>query len=92
MYFKLPVSLQEKQEEQLLTSLPPPTPLQIQAIGMAIEKVVQEFGINNEDLEQRLGIKSAMENVLHQKLPGNNNLSSSLIDRNIISLSAEFLY
>ncbi|XP_066471809.1 terminal uridylyltransferase 7 [Tiliqua scincoides] len=62
-------NIKEKQEEQLLTALPPPTPLQIQAIGVAIEKVVQEFGLNNEDLEQRLGIKSAMENVLHQKLP-----------------------
>lgn len=65
------LSLKEKQEEQLLTALPPPTPLQIQAIDVAIEKVVQEFGLNNDDVEQRLSIKTAMENVLHQKLPGN---------------------
>ncbi|XP_077200736.1 terminal uridylyltransferase 7 isoform X2 [Paroedura picta] len=62
-------NIKEKQEEQLLTALPPPTPLQIQAIGAAIEKVVQEFGLNSEDLEQRLRIRTAMENVLHQKLP-----------------------
>ncbi|KAL8203357.1 UNVERIFIED_CONTAM: Terminal uridylyltransferase 7, partial [Gekko kuhli] len=62
-------NIKEKQEEQMLTALPPPTPLQIQAIGVAIEKVVQEFGLNSEDLEQRLRIKTAMENVLHQKLP-----------------------
>ncbi|NWV80007.1 TUT7 uridylyltransferase, partial [Dasyornis broadbenti] len=62
-------SLKEKQEEQLLTALPPPTPSQIQAIGVAIENVVQEFGLNNEDLEERLNIKTVMENVLRQKLP-----------------------
>ncbi|XP_044301871.1 terminal uridylyltransferase 7 isoform X2 [Varanus komodoensis] len=62
-------NIKEKQEQQLLTALPPPTPMQIQAIGVAIEKVVQEFGLNNEELEQRLGIKTTMENVLHQKLP-----------------------
>ncbi|NXB51035.1 TUT7 uridylyltransferase, partial [Leucopsar rothschildi] len=62
-------SLKEKQEEQLLTALPPPTPSQIQAIGVAIENVVQEFGLNNGDLEERLNIKTMMENLLHQKLP-----------------------
>ncbi|XP_025944205.1 terminal uridylyltransferase 7 isoform X12 [Apteryx rowi] len=62
-------SIKEKQEEQLLTTLPPPTPSQIQAIGVAIENVVLEFGLNNEDLEERLKIKMTMENLLHQKLP-----------------------
>ncbi|KFO84769.1 Terminal uridylyltransferase 7, partial [Buceros rhinoceros silvestris] len=62
-------SLKEKQEEQMLTALPPPTPSQIQAIGVAIENVVQEFGLNNEDLEERLNIKTVMENALCQKLP-----------------------
>ncbi|NXI59123.1 TUT7 uridylyltransferase, partial [Chloroceryle aenea] len=62
-------NLKEKQEEQLLTALPPPTPSQIQAIGVAIENVVQEFGLNNEDLEERFNIKTVMENLLHQKLP-----------------------
>ncbi|NWV30687.1 TUT7 uridylyltransferase, partial [Grantiella picta] len=62
-------SLKEKQEEELLTALPPPTPSQIQAIGVAIENVVQEFGLNNEDLKERLNIKTVMENLLHQKLP-----------------------
>ncbi|XP_054664833.1 terminal uridylyltransferase 7 isoform X2 [Grus americana] len=62
-------SLKEKQEEQMLTALPPPTPSQIQAIGVAIENVVQEFGLNNEDVEERLNIKTVMENLLCQKLP-----------------------
>ncbi|NXY48994.1 TUT7 uridylyltransferase, partial [Ceuthmochares aereus] len=62
-------SLKDKQEELLLTALPPPTPSQIKAIGVAIENVVQEFGLNNEDLEERLNIKTLMENLLRQKLP-----------------------
>ncbi|NXI66330.1 TUT7 uridylyltransferase, partial [Anseranas semipalmata] len=62
-------SIKEKQEEQLLSTLPPPTPSQIKAIGVAIENVVQEFGLSNEDLEERLNIKTAMEDVLHKKLP-----------------------
>ncbi|NXU81411.1 TUT7 uridylyltransferase, partial [Oreotrochilus melanogaster] len=62
-------SLKEKQEEQLLIALPPPTPAQIKAIDVAIENVVQQFGLNNEDLEERLNIKTRMENLLHQKLP-----------------------
>ncbi|NXM56886.1 TUT7 uridylyltransferase, partial [Illadopsis cleaveri] len=62
-------SLKEKQEEELLAALPPPTPSQIQAIGVAIENVVREFGLNNEDLEERFNIKTMMENLLRQKLP-----------------------
>uniref|UniRef100_A0A8C0R6N9 RNA uridylyltransferase n=1 Tax=Canis lupus dingo TaxID=286419 RepID=A0A8C0R6N9_CANLU len=56
-------NIKEKQEEELLTTLPPPTPSQINAIGIAIDKVVQEFGLHNENLEQRLEIKRIMENV-----------------------------
>ncbi|XP_040396770.1 terminal uridylyltransferase 7 isoform X3 [Cygnus olor] len=62
-------SIKEKQEEQMLSTLPPPTASQIKAIGVAIENVVQEFGLSNEDLEERLNIKTVMEGVLHQKLP-----------------------
>ncbi|EPY78972.1 hypothetical protein CB1_000978007 [Camelus ferus] len=59
----------EKQEEELLTTLPPPTPSQINAIGIAIDKVVQEFGLHSENLEQRLEIKRIMENAFQYKLP-----------------------
>ncbi|XP_016078421.1 PREDICTED: terminal uridylyltransferase 7 isoform X2 [Miniopterus natalensis] len=62
-------NIKEKQEEELLTTLPPPTPSQINAIGIAIDKVVQEFGLHNENLEQRLEIKRIMENVFRHKLP-----------------------
>ncbi|XP_060055460.1 terminal uridylyltransferase 7 isoform X2 [Erinaceus europaeus] len=62
-------NIKEKQEEELLTTLPLPTPSQINAIGIAIDKVVQEFGLHNENLEQRLEIKCIMENVFQHKLP-----------------------
>ncbi|OBS78013.1 hypothetical protein A6R68_19598 [Neotoma lepida] len=55
-------NLKEKQEEELLTTLPPPVPSQINAVGSAIDKVVQEFGLHNENLDQRLEIKHVMEN------------------------------
>lgn len=62
-------SLKEKQEEELLTTLPPPAPSQIHAVGSAIDRVVQEFGLHNENLDQRLEIKCAMESVFQHKLP-----------------------
>ncbi|EGW01115.1 Terminal uridylyltransferase 7 [Cricetulus griseus] len=62
-------NLKEKQEEELLTTLPPPAPSQINAVGNAIDKVVQEFGLHNENLDQRLEIKHVMESVFQHKLP-----------------------
>ncbi|XP_055978510.1 terminal uridylyltransferase 7 isoform X2 [Sorex fumeus] len=62
-------NMKEKQEEELLTTLPPPALAQIHAIGNAIDRVVQECGLLNENLEQRLEIKRIMENVFQDKLP-----------------------
>ncbi|XP_006900928.1 PREDICTED: terminal uridylyltransferase 7-like isoform X2 [Elephantulus edwardii] len=62
-------NVKEKEEEELLTTLPLPTPSQINAVDLAINKVVKEFGLHPENLEQRLGIKHIMENVFRHKLP-----------------------
>ncbi|XP_069084349.1 terminal uridylyltransferase 7 isoform X2 [Pleurodeles waltl] len=62
----------EKEEEELLITLPPPTAPQIKEIDLAIDKIVQKFGLNSEDLEQRLDIKRLMEMQLHQILPGSS--------------------
>nr|XP_048303596.1 terminal uridylyltransferase 7 isoform X2 [Myodes glareolus] len=62
-------NLREKQEEELLTTLPPPTPSQISAVGSAIDRVVREFGLHSENLDQRLEIKHVMESVFQHKLP-----------------------
>nr|XP_033783592.1 terminal uridylyltransferase 7 isoform X2 [Geotrypetes seraphini] len=61
--------LKEKQEEELLTTLPLPPLSSIQAIGSAIDKVVKEFGLNHEDTENRFQVQRALENLIHQKLP-----------------------
>lgn len=70
VFLIFPLTLQEKQEEELLTTLPPPTPSQISAVGSAIDRVVREFGLHNENLDQRLEIKRVMESVFQHKLPG----------------------
>ncbi|XP_018425750.1 PREDICTED: terminal uridylyltransferase 7 [Nanorana parkeri] len=63
-------NLKEKRQEELLMTLPPPTESQIQAIGVAISKVVQEHGMDEEDLVERLSTVSAMEALIHENLPG----------------------
>lgn len=54
----------------MLTTLPLPAPSQIHAVGNAIDRVVQEFGLHGENLDQRLEIKGVMESVFQHKLPG----------------------
>ncbi|XP_063099916.1 terminal uridylyltransferase 7 isoform X2 [Cavia porcellus] len=62
-------NMKEKQEEELLTTLPPPAPSQVRAVGIAIDRVVQEFGLHDKDLEQRLEVKRVVGNALQHKLP-----------------------
>ncbi|XP_053323295.1 terminal uridylyltransferase 7 [Spea bombifrons] len=63
-------SIKEKKEEQLLTTLPPPTLNQIEAITESINKIVQENGLDEDDLAQRLAILKAVENQIQQKIQG----------------------
>ncbi|KAG8455308.1 hypothetical protein GDO86_001487 [Hymenochirus boettgeri] len=63
-------NMKEKKEEELLNNLPPPDLLQSQAITTAVSKLVQEYGLEENDLEKRLTIVKDMENVIQQKLPG----------------------
>lgn len=62
----------EKEEQQLLITLPPPTAPQTKVIDLTIDKIVQSFGLSNKDLEQRLEIKRLMEKQVHQILPGSS--------------------
>ncbi|XP_018114592.1 terminal uridylyltransferase 7 isoform X2 [Xenopus laevis] len=62
--------LKEKKEEELLTNLPPPDHLQAEAITTAICKIVQEHGLDENDMAKRCAIVESMENLVQQKLPG----------------------
>ncbi|XP_072372813.1 terminal uridylyltransferase 7-like isoform X2 [Scyliorhinus torazame] len=61
--------LTEKQEEEMLTKLPPPNLSQVRAIDAAINKIVEEWGITKEDLNERHEITRRMEKVLQILLP-----------------------
>ncbi|XP_059500607.1 terminal uridylyltransferase 7-like isoform X2 [Stegostoma tigrinum] len=61
--------IKEKQEEEMLTKIPPPNVSQIRAIDAAIMKVVQEHGLTVEDVNQRHGITKRMEKHLQILLP-----------------------
>eukprot|EP00062_Callorhinchus_milii_P021855 gi/632979026/ref/XP_007906239.1/ PREDICTED: terminal uridylyltransferase 7 isoform X2 [Callorhinchus milii] len=61
--------IKEKREEEMLTMLPPPRPSQVKAIDAAIEKVVKECGITENDVIKRHEITKAMEKIVHQLLP-----------------------
>ncbi|XP_063769835.1 terminal uridylyltransferase 7 isoform X2 [Pseudophryne corroboree] len=63
-------NLKEKREEELLTTLPPPTLPQIQAIDIAISKIVQDHGLHEDDFAKRQSIITAMESLMKEKLPG----------------------
>ncbi|XP_067839279.1 terminal uridylyltransferase 7-like [Heptranchias perlo] len=61
--------VKEKQEEERLTMLPPPSLSQVRAVDAAINKVVQEHGITEDDVNKRHEITRRMEKVLQLLLP-----------------------
>ncbi|XP_072441972.1 terminal uridylyltransferase 7-like isoform X1 [Chiloscyllium punctatum] len=61
--------VKEKQEEETLTKIPPPNVSQIRAVDAAINKVVQEYGMTEEDVNERHEITKRMEKHLQILLP-----------------------
>ncbi|OCT85019.1 terminal uridylyltransferase 4 isoform X1 [Xenopus laevis] len=59
----------EKQEEDELRALPPPTPAQISALGLALMDAAKENGVSQEDFLLRLEIVKSMETIIQMKLP-----------------------
>ncbi|KAG8548395.1 hypothetical protein GDO81_025576 [Engystomops pustulosus] len=59
----------EKQEENELRSLPPPSEAQIAALGLTLGNVAEEHGISEEDFLSRQEIVNHMEKVIRMKLP-----------------------
>ncbi|XP_073695734.1 terminal uridylyltransferase 7 [Garra rufa] len=59
----------ELQKMTLLLNIPPPEKTQCHSISSALESVVAEFGLNDQDLKQRQDILALVENVLKPVLP-----------------------
>uniref|UniRef100_A0A3B5R987 Terminal uridylyltransferase 4/7 nucleotidyltransferase domain-containing protein n=1 Tax=Xiphophorus maculatus TaxID=8083 RepID=A0A3B5R987_XIPMA len=60
----------EKQEQLMLTEILPPGPEHISAVTAALKAVVQEHGMNDQDVLKRESVVSVMQDFLLSSLPG----------------------
>lgn len=61
---------QEKLEQVMLIEIRPPGSEQVSGITAALEKVVLEHGMNDEDVEKRRRVVAVMQDLLLSVLPG----------------------
>ncbi|GAA6066980.1 terminal uridylyltransferase 4 isoform X1, partial [Tachysurus ichikawai] len=62
-------NIMEKQEENELRSLPPPSPAHLQALNSAVMEAVQEQGISEQEFQQRHVVLQSMELIIQRHLP-----------------------
>ncbi|XP_062994879.1 terminal uridylyltransferase 4 [Elgaria multicarinata webbii] len=62
-------NIMEKQEENELRALPPPSPAQVTALSFMLMEAAKEQGISDDDFKIRQGIVCDMENIIQQPLP-----------------------
>lgn len=61
---------QEKQEENELRALPPPSPAQLRAVDASVLEITRQHGISEEDFEVRKAIVVTMEATVKRHLSG----------------------
>lgn len=78
---------QEKQEENELRALPPPSAAQLKAVDAAVMETVQQHGISEEDFRVRQAVVIKMEEIIKRKLSGWTPVCRSLGNLNITFVS-----
>lgn len=61
---------QEKQEENELRALPPPSAAQLRAVDAAVLETARQHGISEEDFEVRKNMVIKMEAIIKKHLSG----------------------
>lgn len=63
-------NITEKQEENELRALPPPSPAQIQALDRTVAHTTQRYGLSDQDFTARQNAVQRMEATVQSRLPG----------------------
>ncbi|KAG7459159.1 terminal uridylyltransferase 4 isoform X1 [Solea senegalensis] len=63
-------NIMEKQEENELRALPPPSASQLRAVDAAIVETARQHGISEEDFEERKAVVAKMEEIIKKQLSG----------------------
>uniref|UniRef100_A0A3Q1GDG5 Terminal uridylyltransferase 4/7 nucleotidyltransferase domain-containing protein n=1 Tax=Acanthochromis polyacanthus TaxID=80966 RepID=A0A3Q1GDG5_9TELE len=63
-------NIMEKQEENELRALPPPSAAQLKAVDAAVVETARQHGISEEDFEVRKAMVIRMEGIIQRHLSG----------------------
>lgn len=63
-------NITEKQEENELRALPPPSPAQVQALDRTVAQTAHRYGLSDQDFNSRLSAVQRMERTIQTQLPG----------------------